>query len=105
MAMSYALAPMHAAPITSFQSINNNKNYKNLINGNRSKWPASNLTVRSRLKRLVEVVTAPADVLLVDGFQPAIITPPTDLSRDDFHSNFLFGASTSALQVIIDHPI
>ena len=109
MAMSYAIAPIGGIKPTSLPSIKkicriNQNGFTNLINHNvnrssSNKWCSSSLTVKS-LKRVAEAVTAPAEVVLVDGLQPALITPPTDLRRDDFPSNFKFGASTSALQVI-----
>lgn len=44
------------------------------------------------------VVESATEVVLIDGFEPAVITPPIGLKRDDFPSGFKFGASTSALQ-------
>ncbi|CAO2829473.1 unnamed protein product [Amaranthus hypochondriacus] len=106
MAMSYAIAPIggiksNCLPSTKKICRINQNGFANLINYNvdrsSSKWCSSSLTVKS-LKRVAEAVTAPVEVVLVDGLQPALITPPTDLRRDDFPSNFKFGASTSALQ-------
>lgn len=51
------------------------------------------------VKTGVKIVEAPV-VSLIDGLQPAIFTPPEgDLKKEDFPPDFLFGASTSALQV------
>lgn len=50
------------------------------------------------VKTGVKTVEAPV-VSLIDGLQPAIFTPPEgDLKKEDFPPDFLFGASTSALQ-------
>ncbi|XP_021747831.1 beta-glucosidase 24-like [Chenopodium quinoa] len=103
MALSYSVASTCAAPSnyqrhTKFPTVlGANKYYTNQINvlanrGSHYKVASpSSLTVIS--KKL-----EPSNVVLVDGFEPASLNPPTDLKRCDFPSYFKFGASTSALQ-------
>lgn len=118
MALCYSVKPMAAAPslysvnhhkqITSLSSlgITNHRNaLANLVHkGSLYKVVSpSSFTVRSRLVEPVKEIVAKvpkklSQVVLVDGLQPASITHPTDLTRDDFPSDFKFGASTSALQ-------
>lgn len=40
-------------------------------------------------------------VVLAPGLEPATISIPTHIKRSDFPSDFIFGASTSALQVFL----
>lgn len=73
-----------------------------LVNSHRSKvvepWFRTVRCDRGVESVKTAAVAAPSPIVLVDGFEPAIITAPNDLRRDDFPPDFKFGASTSALQ-------
>ncbi|XP_021759185.1 uncharacterized protein LOC110724098 [Chenopodium quinoa] len=69
--------------------------------GKSSFFGATNISCKlipNIVKDGVNTVVNPV-ISIVDGLQPAIYTPPKDdLKKEDFPADFIFGASTSALQ-------